>query len=205
MKRILSFGGIGLFIASNLIAADFHPDLSTPKSAGASFVRALESGDVNAVKAVTLGSETDYRLMEVLAAADHAGKELERAAIEKFGDAGKEVASLGAGGNSEKDLADSRVKEDGDSAVLARKDDPDAKHALKLKRVDGAWKIDLAALPNKKDLIRAVPAMRATAGILVQAARDIRAGKYKSADEAKQVILKQLIGSGGPTTTQAPR
>lgn len=178
-------------------AADARPDLSTPKAAAVAFMRALESGEVRAIKAVTLGSDDDYRLMSAVASAMRATRDLQKAATDRFGKAGDGIVP-GQSGDPVDEISESKVKETGDTALLARKEDPEGRSPLRLKKTDGQWKIDLAALPDKRQINQALPAMRATQRAMEQAAADIKAGKYKTADEAKEAVQKQLMQAATP-------
>jgi hypothetical protein len=200
-RQWMMSGMVWVALMPNLVraepAADARPDLSTPKAAAVAFMRALESGEVRAIKAVTLGSDDDYRLMSAVASAMRATRDLQKAANNRFGKAGDGIVP-GQSGDPVDEISESKVKETGDTALLARKEDPEGRSPLKLKKTDGQWKIDLAALPDKRQINQALPAMRATQRAMEQATADIKAGKYKTAEEAKEVVQKQLMQAATP-------
>ena len=194
-----------------LLRAAEKPDLSSPRKAATSFANALESGDADALKATSLGSEEDYKLMDSLSGIMKSGKKLQDAASEKFGvDEGKKVAA-GGPNDMHKEIDQSEEKIDGEAASLTKKGE-DAKNALKLKKVKEGWKVDLTQIPDKQQMAQALPMMKAMGKAMDEIAADIKSGKYKSADEAKNglqqkmfaVLATQANQAGAGTAPQPP-
>jgi hypothetical protein len=192
---------VGL-IAMPARAAD-APDLSTPKKAAIMFAKGVESGDMEAVKASSIGSDSDYKLVELIISYMAANKELRAAAIEKFGEDGKQISEDLS--NISKKMEEGVEKIDGDSATVGKADESDP---MKLKKVDGVWKSDLAAIPEKEQLSKTLTKMPK---VISAAAADIKAGKYKTFDEAKTAVGKQIfavvaeqLNTQGQSTPPAP-
>ena len=74
------------FISSAVHAAD-APDLTSPKKAAVSFAKSVEAGDLAGVKATSVGSDDDYKLVQSIIGLIDANKQLRAAAIAKFGEA----------------------------------------------------------------------------------------------------------------------
>jgi hypothetical protein len=176
-------------------AGGANADLSTPKKAATAFALALQRGDFGAVKSVTTGSESDYKLMETLSAMTAASNKVHDAAISKFGEEGRKIAAAISTGDPEKiplEIEASEERVSGDSALIIAKGTPEA-NAVKLTKVGGEWKVDLAHYPLKEKLVQQSPMFDATAKLFTQIAGDLSAGKYHSALEAGQDIQQRLM------------
>ena len=86
---VLSIIGV---IALPARAAD-APDLSTPKKAAIAFAKGVESGDMTVVKATAIGTDSQYKLVEAIIGLIGANKELRTAAVDKFGEEGKQITN----------------------------------------------------------------------------------------------------------------
>jgi hypothetical protein len=168
-----------------------RPELSTPKLGALSFVRAMELNNVPAFQAVTIGGADEYKLFEPLMKMVASAKDLEKAAREKWGKSGRAVVRNSPAVGMEVQVQESDVTVDGDTAIVKRKgdDDPDP---LTLRKTTVGWKVDLTAIKNRKSMTDAAPTMQRMEKVFIDAALDIRAGKFRSADEAEKVILKRM-------------
>jgi hypothetical protein len=175
------------------VAADpaIKPELSTPKFAALSFVRAMELNNMPAFQDVTIGGPNEYKLFEPLVNMVGAAKDLEKAAREKFGKAGRAVVRNSPAAGLEVQVQESDVSIDGDTAVVRRKDDEDP-DPLTLHKTPAGWKVDLTAIHNPKAMADTAPGMRKMEQVFIASAADIRAGKFQSADEAAKIILKRM-------------
>jgi hypothetical protein len=168
-------------------------DLSTPKGAAKSFAKALESGDAEAAKAASTG---DPKLVESLAKVGGGMKKLQDAAVAKFGEEGKSIAG-GPGGKGDKmaemskRVEESTEKIDGDTATLTPKDGGEA---LKLKKVNGDWKLDVSQMGGGMAQMGSAmfDAMAKAAG---ETADEISAGKYKTVKEAQMAMGTKMVGA----------
>ena len=177
--------------ASWAIAAS--PDLSTPKKAATAFALALQKGDFDTIRAVTTGQDADYKVMQSVAAMTSAANRLHDACVAKFGEDGKKIAlSTGDPQDIPRQIEASEEKITGESASIITKGTTEA-NAVKLTKVGGDWKVDLAHYPQKDQLIQQVQTFDATAKLLSRAATDVSGGKYHSATEASQDIQQQMM------------
>ena len=182
---------IGLALLSSM-AADL-PDHSTPKKSAIAFAGALEEDDPAKLKATCVGTPDQFKLIERLAHLVNAARKLHEAAVARFGEAEarKIILSPAAGDDfaPARALQESEERIEGDAAILFG---PQDKAALKLKRIRGAWYVDLAALPDREQLARAMPLLGRFQKSLLTGAEQIKAGKYKTADEARQELERAL-------------
>ena len=184
-------------------ARDASPDLSTPKKAAIEFARGLETGDMAAVKAASIGSGDDFKVAEMIGDLVRSARVLRKTAIEKFGPAGGQVLPSGeALADFSKRIEGGTEKIAGDTATVGPSDQPDA--LTLAKAIDSGWRVDLAALPAKDEIRRLMPAVQK---VFATAEADIRAGKYKTLDQAKDIIGQQKFAAIAqrPTTEPVPR
>lgn len=186
----------GLMIAAPLAArAAVEVDLTSPKSAARTFGQGMSQGDIEAVKASAIATAEQQKALEALSAVVSNFKKVEEAAIAKFGEtAGKTVASqqqMSIGEELEKiDSATETIT--GDTAVLAAEGSQEPLH---LRKVDGQWKVDFAAMPGTEQVAQAIPMITAMAGAADELAAEITADKYKTADEAKNALGQKMMAA----------
>jgi hypothetical protein len=160
-------------------------DLSSPKKATTAFAIALQSGDLDQVKASSIGDDSDYKLMETVTSTMTALRRLQDAAVTRFGP--EDAKKLGAGVNNNTQItrqvegADEKV--DGDSATILESGKP-LTDVIHLKKVNGNWKVDLTNYPQKQIIKQNAPMLDATRSVITQSALDVAAGHYKNVDEA---------------------
>lgn len=174
-----------------ICAAAGKPDLSTPKSAALAFVRAMEADDMDTFKGVTIGNADDYRAFEPLLAMVGAAKRMERAARTKFGKAGRVIVRDSPAVELEVHIQESDVKVNDSTAVLRHKADGGG-DPLTLRQSGDVWKVDLTAIPNRSGMEAAVPGMTKMREALEEFTGEIKAGKFKTAEEAEQVLVKRM-------------
>ena len=167
------------------------PELSTPKMAAITFVRAMEADDLDAFRKVTLGNDEDYQLFEPLLRMTGAAKKLEKAARTRFGKEGTKIVRESPAVGLEVHVQESDVKVTGDRATLKHKADADA-DALTLKMTPAGWKVDLTAIKNRQQMSAAAGGMLKMQQALEQAASDILGGKFKTADEAANALVARM-------------
>ena len=168
------------------LGASDGQDLSTPRKAAIAFMHAMSMGDVSAAKTASAGSEEDYQYLQSLIEFIAAGKDLQNAAINRFGESGKAVWPDASAGMPQQLQTDSE-RIDRDTATVGSSD---GREPMSLRKIDGAWKVDLALIPQKKEIGKAIPALKK---IMRSAIADINAGKYKSADEAQRAIQHEIF------------
>ena len=174
-------------------AAAASPDLSTPKKAATAFALALQKGDFDTIRAVTTGQDADYKLIQPIAAMTSAANRLHDACVAKFGEDGKKIAlSTGDPQDIPRQIEASEEKITGDSALIITRGTTEA-NAVKLTKVGGDWKVDLAHYPQKEQLAQVAQTAEPTAKLFSQAASDVTSGKYHSATEASQDIQQRIM------------
>lgn len=171
--------------------AAVSPELSTPKLAALSFVRAMEANDMTAFRSVTLGADDDYKLFEPLLGMVGAAKNLERAAREKFGKAGRVVVRDSPAVELEVHVQESDVKVTAETAVLTHQGEENA-DPLTLRHTSNGWKVDLTAIHNREQMATSAASMDRMRQALSDSAADIRSGKFKTAEDAEKVILGRM-------------
>jgi hypothetical protein len=164
--------------ASNARAAD--ADLSTPKKAAAAFAKAVQEGDIDAMKSAATGTNEQLAAMKNVADLFGGIRRYEAAAIKKFGDGGKLPAEAKVDLVSEVEKSDEKVE--GDKATLIDKTKPDEKHPMTLKKDGANWKVNLSEADPKMMEMR--PKARKAADAIDAVIKGVEAGKYKTAIEA---------------------
>src|SRR5690348_15441018 len=101
------------------------PELMTPKLGALTFVRTLELNNMPAFQSVTIGGAEEYKLFEPLMKMIAGAKDLEKAAREKWGKAGRTVVRNSPAVGMEVQIQESDVTVDGDTAIVRRKGDED--------------------------------------------------------------------------------
>ncbi|HXE55018.1 MAG TPA: hypothetical protein VN541_18495 [Tepidisphaeraceae bacterium] len=150
----------------------------------------MELDDMEAFRAVTIGGDEEYKLFQPLVDMVGAAKDLEKAAREKFGKAGRVVVRNSPAVGLEVQIQESQIKVNGDTAVLTQpgqQDDP-----LTIRKTSAGWKVDLTAIKNRKKMSAAAGGMKRMQQALADSAADIRAGKFKSPEEAEQAVLDRM-------------
>jgi hypothetical protein len=181
--------------------AEDKPDLSTPKGAVAAFFKAMEKGDVPEAKNMATGSQKQLAILETLVPLMSGFKQLEVAATKKWGDEGRKVLTDEQGGgasfNMEEKLKNAKVEEKGDVAVITPAPEDGKvkdKTPMKLKKMDGKWKIDLASLPSEgMDDPNSTRILKAMGEIARTTAGEIDAGKYATAEDAKKAMSDRVL------------
>jgi hypothetical protein len=146
---------------------------------------------MDAFRAVTIGADEDYKLFEPLVGMVGAAKQLEKAAREKFGKSGRLIARESPAVELEIHIQESDVTVNGDTAVLRHKGQEDS-DPLPLKQTPEGWKVDLTAIENRQKMSAAAGGMRKMQEALAESATDIRAGKFKTAQEAEQALVTRM-------------
>jgi len=172
--------------------AEVTVDLTSPKSAAVSFAKAMEAGDAEKLRAATTGgTDEDYKMLEVLSGVFSSMKTLEKESVAKFGEEG----NLTEGPMSMDMVAQvesSEEKIDGDTATLSN---PGEKDPLTLKKEGDDWKVDLSKIPNKEEMAKALPVMRGMQKAAEDITAEVKADKYKTAEEAKKAFGMKMMAA----------
>jgi hypothetical protein len=167
-----------------------------PKSRAVSFARAIQNNDMAAVRLASKGSDEQYKTVEAMSQVFAALRNYESAALAKFGEAGrsKEMSMPDVVAEAEA----SNVMMVGDTATMVNPKKPGDKNPMKLVKRDGKWYVDLASMPVDAQ----TRAMSASAPRIKKAvdetAAEIRAGKYKTPQEAQAALATRMVTAVRP-------
>lgn len=167
-------------------------DRSTPKVAAATLYRAVEAADATAI-AESFDARTDGQRKLARAMADllAAGRRLQIAAREKFGESAEPLVADMTMADELNRVDEATVKRKGDRAELTL---PEAIRPMVFVRIDGQWKLDVMDYvgADEKQLTKRVKLLERVASVLQQATNAIAAGKYDTPAAARQAIVNQL-------------
>jgi len=169
-------------------------DLSTPKSAAQSFAKAVTSADNAGIRATTTGTEEQYKMVEAMAGMFKSMSDLKAAAASKYGP--ENSISKDKDMDLAKDIDEAEFKTEGDVATMIKKNNPDDKDPLKLKKIDGNWKVDLGSMSASESaqITKMAPAMKKAFDELRS---EIEAGKHATADAAQAEMGKKMATAMG--------
>ena len=169
------------------------------KGSIAALAISVSSGDGSAAKKYVVDEVNNQKLIESAARVAKESREFQKAAVAKFGAAGK---NIGDGGSMAKnppylppldELDQSRVATNGDTATvpskLTRYGDP-----ATFKREGGVWKLEIEAKSDQA-LKRAIWAGN-IADSLQKLVTEVNNGKFSTPKEAERAYLQQAIEVG---------
>src|SRR5258706_9063886 len=150
LRRLASLLALAaLMLINQPTFADDKPDASTPKGAASAFFKAMETGDAAAARAMATGNDKQLAILDILVPVVHGFKQLEIAAVKKWGDEGRKTLSQGQGASSfdfTEQLKTAKEEITGETATITPANaGDDKKDPMKLKKVDGKWKLDMAS------------------------------------------------------------
>ena len=188
--------------AVSVVRAD-APDLSTPKKAGLAFAKAVTAGDMDTVKAVAIGTESEFALVKLMSDMAIASAKLNDAAVKKFGTEGKLPAEMAMDLVGNIETAEEKI--DGDKATLTIKSKPDDKFPPTFKKDGSNWKVDLSTFtqdPQSAAMTILAPAM---VKVLDTVAKNTAEDKYKTVVELYTDLGQQLSAALTPPTEPAAK
>jgi hypothetical protein len=165
-------------------------NLSDPKSAARSFIRAVIDGDVQRMLAAAdTTKDTLKEEFQVLADMGKAANKFEQACRARFPEASVQASKAGAmfkqgiRDQAMKELDDAKVKIEGDTATIELNGEP-----TKLKKMKGSWKVDVSSM---RDLPKAneVAKMKKQVEAINRMADDIRSGKIKTQEQLAEALI----------------
>lgn len=169
-------------------------DLSTPKAAAQSFAKAVTTGDNAGIRATTTGTEEQYKMAEAMGGMLKSMADLRAAATAKYG--ADNPISKDKDMDIAKDIDEAEFKTEGDVATMVKKTNPNDKDPLKLKKVDGKWKVDLGSMPASESaqITKMAPAMKKACD---EVAAEINSGKHATADAAQTAMGQKMAAAMG--------
>jgi hypothetical protein len=196
-KRLTVIAAVTVVLAGGLTGGLFAAArLKGPKAIAVSFAKAVRDNDVAAARAASAGTEEQHKTVEAMSVVFAAIRGYESAAVAKFGDAGR---------SKDMSLPDvvaeaqaSEVKTEGDTATLINPKKPGDKHPMKLVKKDGAWYVDLSSMPvDAQTRVMSASALRMKKA-LDETAAEIRAGKFKTPQEAQAALGARMQAAVRP-------
>jgi hypothetical protein len=179
------------------LLADDAPDQTTPKAAAGSFFKAMENGDVASAKALASGTDKHLAILDVLVPMISSFKQLENSAFKKWGEEGRKAIRQDQGAFDFNEMLKTAKEEiNGDSATIISADNKpeNKKDPMKLKKIDGKWKVDMASIPAEQfEDPTSAKLMQSVAGIAKATAAEIDQGKYADAKTAKDAMGQKII------------
>ena len=155
------------------------------RAAAKEFVKDLFNGDAKAAKEISIVAAPEGKAVGALAATCDSYRKMGDAAVARFGERGKVFAPEASA--MSKEVGEGVVIIEGDSGGIVGMEP-----RLRLKRVGGVWKVDLVASNRKGELTKMGASIEPMRSVYDQMARDIKAGKYQSADEAMTAMRDKL-------------
>lgn len=187
---------------------DDKPAAASPRDAAAAFARAMRAGDVEAARAVSVGDDASTAAMVAFVEYAHAIHRLRTASEAKYGDPSAVVVSPGISADASilASAEQGRLDLNGDNATLVG---PRPREEVKLRRIDGGWKVDRSSFLLGGEMLKSLPTLRLTASAYLETAREIEAGEHPTARQAKQSldgrILALILQPDHPATRPATR
>lgn len=172
-------------------------DLSTPRSAALTFLRATAAGDVRTAKAACIGTPQEKQWVDAMSSFLTGLRDFDDAVVSRFGqeavqaDVQLKQALLELSDDVIQHVEEANVHESEETASL----EPAAagmrlrnRPPIYLRKDKGGWKVDLAATTQTdRRFDPEVKAKYQSAGAaLHDAARQVRAGRYKTLAEAQR-------------------
>jgi hypothetical protein len=172
-------------------------DLSSPKSAAVSYLRAMSAGDLDSLKASTLGTDQQRKAAEAYSLMLRGLRQYDQAIMSHFrADAVRDDIEL-----KQKlvELVDDRIERTEQGVVSESEEEAriapglnglalQARPPVVLKKDKGVWKVDLAATAERDSSINQESAERnrAIGEALLKIAKDINRGRYKSFEDLQR-------------------
>jgi hypothetical protein len=169
----------------------------SPKGAAQAFFKAMEVGDAKAAKAIATGSEKQLAMLDLLVPVVSGFKQLENAAVKKWGEEGRKALSQGQGGGGfdfEKELKASTEQVTGETATITSSKPEQQREPMKLKKIEGKWRVDMSSLPAEGlDNPQTSKMLQAMSDAAKATATEIDQGKYTTAQQAKEAMGQKIL------------
>ena len=162
-------------------------DDSTPEAAIRAFYLALASGNSRSARQLLAAPDEMAEWTEIQARTSIAFKHLGRAAVARFGEEGKSLQVPVPAEIALRKLETVKPALDGDTAEWPA----NPKAPLKMKRIDGHWKLDLyASFLSPAHLKRATDVHGRIAAYVGKIAADLDEGKFKSVSDVQEELKR---------------
>lgn len=183
-----------------------EPAVSTPKATLVALARAMEKGDVVALRTlIAAENDNEKKLLEGMLALAAAQREARDAAIAKFG---KDTAELTSAPKSAETIAAIEIGEESFSGSEATIRVPGGDLPMIVKKIDGQWKVPMSyvARGSIAESERRLVDVKRMTEIFREGAADITAGKYRNAVNAADALrMKLRTAATQPATAPATK
>ena len=143
-----------------------------------------------AIAESSVGTADQLAQAQALASVFPATKHFRQACDARFGPDNDISKGMAAVPDLLTEIQSADIRIEGDSATVVDKDKPDAKEPMKLKKVDGKWKVDLSSMgADVGEQARKCPAI---VRVLKEATADVIASRYKTAVEAAEAMAPKM-------------
>ncbi len=174
-------------------AAKPDPQLAQEiKKAATDYFEAIGAGDAKAAESMMLDDTKERDAVRAFARACASWNKLAAAAAERFGDAASPMKEVGPHSAFVTEVALSTVSVEGDTATL--KVDEKQLHPLRMKNVDGRWKVESAwqTAGDGDDAGKGQDELMKVVRFADEAAAELKAGKYHSPAELRKALHAKL-------------
>lgn len=181
--------GFVLLVLVAVVAAAADIDPSSPRSALKSLYEALEASDATAVRNLFYAtSEPERELADAFAAQIAAARNLGEAAAKKYGATGDALSKGMPAKDLIAQLPSAHVATDGDAATVKI---PSQQNPLRLKRIDGNWKILVSDYAGE-NITGQTAVMKDMTAVFNTIATDINADKLPTPADAQKALQLKL-------------
>ena len=167
----------------------------SPKEVALAFAKALSAGDKKGMRELCVGSEEHAKTAEVLSDLVVGMEKFKKACVARWGPGN--ALSKGMSGDMPDLVAlvqGSEVKVEGERATVVNTGKPDAKDPLKLKLVEGKWKVDLDSMG--KDAAGEALKLQKIIKVLGEMADEIAQGKFPTEEAAGAAFGGKMMKAG---------
>jgi hypothetical protein len=161
------------------------------------FIKELFKGDAKAATDLCVAAPADDKVIAKLAAMCDSYRKMGEAAVARFDAPGKVFTAESS--SLSKQVTEAPITIDADTANVVGMQPP-----LLLRRVGEKWKVDLNAGNRKREFTKLLASAEPMQAIYDEMAREIKAGKYKSADDAMVAMQDKLTATLEPRRSTSP-
>jgi len=164
-------------------------DLSTAQSAALEFCRACLDADSETAHRILIDDEAQRGFLDDTLKWTMSLRRLESAAIEMFGEAGRQVTGYPSLSKEEleKELHVYVVKDHATASV------PGGLAPMELRLIEGRWRVDMSKAMLEDRRLGLLEAARKATKVAEDVAAEIKAGAFKDAQSAKTAFRKRRL------------
>lgn len=201
MVRPLLFGVVmGLVVAGVGYGARGADDATSPADVAMAFARAMDVGDAAGAKSYVMAGDGQTGLVDAMAGMTRSQQRLLKVATPRFGESAKILVGPYADPGLAATVGRSKVTVEGETALLRERP---GEIFLKLRRVDGRWRVDVAGSSEAEARKREIPLLEGLARVCNETADRVEAGTYATAQEAQLSMIRAIRARSRQSATGA--